>query len=838
MPVYNKWATVEKTWVQHLDNVEQYFGDAKDVSLKWNGTNLQVLPVTDDTGALHIGDGTTDFDVKIFLGTTSLYAQFDVGAAALILSAGVVFTLGSTTQVTVSNGDGATNMVPASQTLGLTAAAGAVLAATFNTTNTRAVSPHIALVKGAAATQVATTAVADNEVIGSIIAYGSDGTDFETPVAAIEFVVDDVGGPGTGAIGGSIEVYTTADGGETLTIAFTVDNIQNIMGGNAAGPAIATGEAATSTNPTLIPDKAEMDTGIGWASDTLHVVLGGATTANFGAVGLSIANAYGVLIGGATQVLVGAVTPELQVVGTAPADSSMALVVGSADAAAPRLYFGKGRDAIGTYTTPVTTGDILGQILAFGSDGVDLNSNGNASAAIYLNSTGTIAPDRVPGTITFYTATDAQPSVLTLAMTLGADQSLAVVGNTRIGSATTANLTGANRTLVVGSATSGEEAEVAIVGAKASTGTMAYLSFASYFGTATKVLIARIYVDSPSYAANDGDGRLVFQTRPIGGALTTRLSISGPATAVATWANITHTGFNSSGDIILSGGGRIIKQGDDNTYFLLLGGTATAGRGAMLALYGKDSAANSLMKIATPNADNSADVDRLAITGDVAISTITWAACTHTGFIATNSIQLGTAGSALGTLNICGNTSGTVSVTVAAAAGTWTFTLPTTAGEAGDVMVTNGSGVASWVSGMRSVDVQLTNAQLLALLGTDIQLVAAPGANRAIVVHAIYMYLVVDTTAYTIGAAQLQINYASDGADIAQLTEAGWLDTVANAGRWYQLGGATATPDITVPVANVGVVMRSTGADMTGGNANNTLSVRVYYSVVDVAAFT
>jgi len=507
MPVYNKWATVEKTWVQHLDNVEQYFGDAKDVSLKWNGTNLQVLPVTDDTGALHIGDGTTDFDVKIFLGTTSLYAQFDVGAAALILSAGVVFTLGSTTQVTVSNGDGATNMVPASQTLGLTAAAGAVLAATFNTTNTRAVSPHIALVKGAAATQVATTAVADNEVIGSIIAYGSDGTDFETPVAAIEFVVDDVGGPGTGAIGGSIEVYTTADGGETLTIAFTVDNIQNIMGGNAAGPAIATGEAATSTNPTLIPDKAEMDTGIGWASDTLHVVLGGATTANFGAVGLSIANAYGVLIGGATQVLVGAVTPELQVVGTAPADSSMARVVGSADAAAPRLYFGKGRDAIGTYTTPVTTGDILGQILAFGSDGVDLNSNGNA-------------------------------------------------------------------------------------------------------------------------------------------------------------------------------------------------------------------------------------------------------------------------------------------------------------------------------------------AQLLALLGTDIQLVAAPGANRAIVVHAIYMYLVVDTTAYTIGAAQLQINYASDGADIAQLTEAGWLDTVANAGRWYQLGGATATPNITVPVANVGVVMRSTGADMTGGNANNTLSVRVYYSVVDVAAFT
>ena len=56
---------------------------------------------------------------------------------------------------------------------------------------------------------------------------------------------------------------------------------------------------------------------------------------------------------------------------------------------------------------------------------------------------------------------------------------------------------------------------------------------------------------------------------------------------------------------------------------------------------------------------------------------MTWAAaCTHTGFVATNSITLGVAGSALGTLNIAGNTSGTVSLTVAAAAGTWTMTLP------------------------------------------------------------------------------------------------------------------------------------------------------------------
>ena len=148
------------------------------------------------------------------------------------------------------------------------------------------------------------------------------------------------------------------------------------------------------------------------------------------------------------------------------------------------------------------------------------------------------------------------------------------------------------------------------------------------------------------------------------------------------------------------------------------------------------------------------------------------------------------------------------------------------------------TGDASSVAQVRFVDVQLTNANLLALLGTDIVLVAAPGAGKAIVVHGIYMYFDVTTTAYTIGTATLQINYASDGADIAQITEAGFLDTATDAGRWYLLGGAIATPVITVPVANVGVVMRALTADMTGGNAANTLSVRTFYSVVDTAAFS
>lgn len=52
---------------------------ASDVSLLWNGTNLVLTPTTDDTGAFNIGDGTTDMDFKVFLGTTSDYILADVG---------------------------------------------------------------------------------------------------------------------------------------------------------------------------------------------------------------------------------------------------------------------------------------------------------------------------------------------------------------------------------------------------------------------------------------------------------------------------------------------------------------------------------------------------------------------------------------------------------------------------------------------------------------------------------------------------------------------------------------------------------------------------------------
>jgi hypothetical protein len=141
----------------------------------------------------------------------------------------------------------------------------------------------------------------------------------------------------------------------------------------------------------------------------------------------TFANATGVIIGHTAQVLAGAVTSELQIHGTAPADSTALIAAWSADTVPPRLYFAKSRSAtIGTFGI-ITSGDNLGEILAFGDDGVDFNSNSNASAAIIFDSEGTIAADRIPGSLTLQTATDAAPSVLTNALKLTSAQN-AVLG--------------------------------------------------------------------------------------------------------------------------------------------------------------------------------------------------------------------------------------------------------------------------------------------------------------------------------------------------------------------------------------------------------------------------
>jgi hypothetical protein len=69
-----------------------------------NGSNA-ILPATDDTGLLAIGDGSRDVDFKWFGGTTSDYANFDVGLKELQLAGDMRLNLSSCTSA-AANTDG------------------------------------------------------------------------------------------------------------------------------------------------------------------------------------------------------------------------------------------------------------------------------------------------------------------------------------------------------------------------------------------------------------------------------------------------------------------------------------------------------------------------------------------------------------------------------------------------------------------------------------------------------------------------------------------------------------------------------------------------------------
>jgi len=81
--------TLDLEDLQLGDNQYLQFGDATggDVYMSWVSATslLQVLPATDDTGAINIGNGTKDIDFKVFLGSASNYVDFNVGDTQMAL---------------------------------------------------------------------------------------------------------------------------------------------------------------------------------------------------------------------------------------------------------------------------------------------------------------------------------------------------------------------------------------------------------------------------------------------------------------------------------------------------------------------------------------------------------------------------------------------------------------------------------------------------------------------------------------------------------------------------------------------------------------------------------
>jgi hypothetical protein len=187
-----------------------------------NTTDLVFATATSETAAekMRITSGGC-----VGIGTATPAAVLHVEGNAVVAN-GYGVVIGGTAQQTISDGGGTTDVVPELQVLGTAAADMTELIGGWSTTATRAAAPTLALLKSGNATIASHTVVTDNEILGSIIAYGDDGTDYESPAAAIEFAVD--GTPGTGCMPGDITFYTTAAGGETLTSAMTINSAQEV----------------------------------------------------------------------------------------------------------------------------------------------------------------------------------------------------------------------------------------------------------------------------------------------------------------------------------------------------------------------------------------------------------------------------------------------------------------------------------------------------------------------------------------------------------------------------------------------------------------------------------
>ena len=170
----------------------------------------------------------------------------------------------------------------------------------------------------------------------------------------------------------------------------------------------------------------------------------------------------------------------------------------------------------------------------------------------------------------------------------------------------------------------------------------------------------------------------ISPTLTIGGSSTTgQLGLSGatsgtvtlqPASTAGTWSLTLPTTAGSANQFLQTNGSGVTTWASGNS------GTVTSVTGsAPLASSGG----------ATPN---------LSLTG--AAGQVLGGA--SPAFTATPT--LGVAGTTKGTLSLTGNTSGTVTVQPAAAAGTWSLTLPTTAGTANQFLQTDGTGVTSWAT--------------------------------------------------------------------------------------------------------------------------------------------
>jgi hypothetical protein len=197
---------------------------------------------------------------------------------------------------------------------------------------------------------------------------------------------------------------------------------------------------------------------------------------------------------------------------------------------------------------------------------------------------------------------------------------------------------------------------------------------------------------------------------PVNSGLIRGVSVNTAGTGYTVNDILTIVGGDSNANVIvltINGGGGIltVSLGDAGTGYSiasglsLTGGTGSGGKINVLTLVDQTiwSANDGYLYVSGGNLTLGTD-------GNVAGKIIKfhtggWGATNEVGRLGPTGLTLGNqSASVVGRLLLPGATSGTVTTQVASAAGTWTLTLPTTAGSTGQYLITDGNGITQWAS--------------------------------------------------------------------------------------------------------------------------------------------
>ena len=137
-----------------------------------------------------------------------------------------------------------------------------------------------------------------------------------------------------------------------------------------------------------------------------------------------VANGKGMVIGNTAQIATQAGSAEFQVLGTGNADSAMTLGRFSADTGSFEIHFVKSRNATIGGNTIVQDDDYLGQLVWYGADGGDFNSQ---AASIIALVDGTPGSNDTPGRLSFRTTADGATTA-SEAMRIDSSQQVGIGG--------------------------------------------------------------------------------------------------------------------------------------------------------------------------------------------------------------------------------------------------------------------------------------------------------------------------------------------------------------------------------------------------------------------------